>query len=256
MALLRCELVRRVLCCLFMVFCIAGMAPFQGVCGINPAVKILVHEVLPEGVEGIKRAQAVASFGVPLDRSDGVRSIGELGLVGAPDYQFRVLHRYPDGAIQWVLVDTLASVEAGGNKVIWLTNGFGNSAGPHLAVDGSDRITVNTGTARFVIRKTNYNVFDSVVVDGTPFLQGTGGITAVSGSTRYSSALDNDSTAVIEENGPVKAVIRCDGHLKPESGPWLFGYTMRMYFYRNTGRVRLDLIIKNDCIPVPGLQQP
>ena len=245
MALLRCELVGRVLCCLFMMFCVAGVAPFQGVCGINPAVKILVHEVLPEGVEGIKRAQAVASFGVPLDRSDGVRSIGELGLVGAPDYQFRVLHRYPDGAIQWVLVDTLASVEAGGNKVIWLTNGFGNSAGPHLAVDGSDRITVNTGTARFVIRKTNYNVFDSVVVDGTPFLQGTGGITAVSGSTRYSSALDNDSTAVIEENGPVKAVIRCDGHLKPESGPWLFGYTMRMYFYKNTGRVRLDLIIKN-----------
>ncbi|WP_180139662.1 hypothetical protein [Desulfoluna butyratoxydans] len=217
----------------------------HGMCGIDSAVKIFVHELLPEGVTGGKRAGEVASFGIPLKASDGIRSVSELGLVGSSDYQFRELHRYPDGTIQWVLVDTLVSVEADGSKAIWLTNGSGNSAGSHLAVNGPEHITVNTGAARFVIRKKNYNVFDSVVVGDTPFLRDTGGITAVSGTTRYSSALDNDSSAAIEENGPVKAVVRCDGHLKPESGPWLFGYTMRMYFYKNTGRVRLDLIIKN-----------
>jgi len=242
---LRCELMKRALCYFFMVCCISGAAPLQGTCGINPAVKIFVHELLPEGVAGVKRGDEVVSFGIPLKASDGVRSASELGLVGVSDYQFRELHRYPDGTIQWVLVDTLASVEADGSKAIWLTNGSGNSTGPDLAVDGPDHITVNTGAARFVIRKKNYNVFDSVVVGGTSFLRGTGGITAVSESTFYSSALDNDSRVVIEENGPVKAVIRCDGYLKPESGPWLFGYTMRMYFYKNTGRTRLDLIIKN-----------
>ncbi|WP_139163833.1 hypothetical protein [Desulfoluna spongiiphila] len=236
---------KRVVCSFFMVCCIGGSIPQQGTCGIKSAVKILVHELLPEGMAGGNRAGEVASFGIPLKASDGIGSVSELGLVGSSDYQFRELHRYPDGTIQWVLVDTLVSVEADGSKAIWLTNGSGNSAGSHLAVNGPEHITVNTGVARFVIRKKNYNVFDSVVVGDTPFLRGTGGITAVSGTTRYSSALDNDSSAAIEENGPVKAVVRCDGHLKPESGPWLFGYTMRMYFYKNTGRVRLDLIIKN-----------
>ncbi|VVS94012.1 exo-rhamnogalacturonan lyase family protein [Desulfoluna spongiiphila] len=243
--MLNFEFVTRALCYFVMMCFLGGVVPLYGTCGINSAINIVVHELLPEGVAGVKRNDETLTFGIPLKASDGIRSTSELGLVGASNYQFRELHRYPDGSIQWVLVDTLVSVEAGGNKTIWLTSGSGNSAGSHLAVDGPDHITVNTGAARFVIRKKNYNVFDSVIVDGSPYLKETGGITAISGATRYSSALDDDSTAVIEENGPVKAVVRCDGHLKPESGPWLFGYTMRMYFYKDSGRTRLDLIIKN-----------
>ena len=228
---------------------VAGINPIHGECAVDPAVRIEVRELLPEAVSGLDRNHEAATFGIPLRDCEGIQTINELGLAGGWDYQFRVLHRYPSGNIQWVLIDTLVSVPAEQTKVIWLTNGSGNSSGNSLpidlAADNGNTITVDTGAARFVIRKARYNVFDSVVAGGTSFLSNTGGITAVSGTTQYSSANDEQSTAVIEENGPIKAVIRCEGHLKPASGPWLFGYTMRMYFYKGTGRTRLDLILKN-----------
>lgn len=216
---------------------------------VDPDVSIKIQELLPQGITGIDRVNEAAAFGVPLKDSDGIKNINQLGLSGVWDYQFRELNRYPSGNIQWVLIDTIASVQAGQNKLIKLTRGSGNSSGNSfpidLASDNGDTITVDTGSARFVIRKANYNVFNSVITKGISFLENTGGITAVSGSTTYSSANDDDSTAVIEENGPIKAVIKCEGHLKPAAGDWLFGYTMRMYFYKNTSRTRLDLIIKN-----------
>jgi len=226
-------------------FCFCCGVTVHGYSAISHPVKVRIHELLPDGTKGLNRDHEVASFGIPLKEADAVQTIGELGLVGGDDYQLRVLHRYPGGHVQWVLVDTLASVSAGKENVIWLTNGGGNSSGPLLATDLGGKISVDTGAARFVISKKNYSVFDSVFIGKTPFLQTAGGIAAVSGTTRYSSTHDGDSTAVIEENGPVKAVIRCDGHLKSSHGDWLFGYTMRMYFYKDTGRTRLDLIIKN-----------
>ncbi|SCX95495.1 hypothetical protein SAMN05216233_102279 [Desulfoluna spongiiphila] len=226
-------------------FCFCCGVTVHGYPAIGHPVEIRIHELLPDGVKGLHRNHEVASFGIPLSEAAGVQSIDELGLVGGGAYQFRVLHRYPSGHVQWVLVDTLASVSAGEESIVWLTNGAGNSSGPQLASDLGEKISVDTGAARFVITKKNYNVFDSVFVGETSFLEPTGGVTAVSESTRYSSANDGDSTAVIEENGPVKAVIRCDGHLKSSLDDWLFGYTMRMYFYKGTGRTRLDLIIKN-----------
>ncbi|VVS94008.1 exo-rhamnogalacturonan lyase family protein [Desulfoluna spongiiphila] len=240
---------RRVWCAVAVMFCVGGVMSTHGECAVDPAVRIEIRELLPDAVTGLDRTHEAATFGVPLRDCDGVQSINELGLSGLWDYQFRVLHRYPNGNIHWVLIDTLASVPAGEGTVIWLTNGSGNSSGNSLPIDlaedNGNTITVDTGAARFVIRKAHYNVFDSVVAGSTAFLSNTGGITAVSGTTQYSSANDELSTAVIEENGPIKAVIRCEGHLKPASGPWLLGYTMRMYFYKGSGRTRLDLILKN-----------
>lgn len=209
------------------------------------AVPIEVRELLPEGISGKDRREEVATFGVPLADSSGVKSVSGLHLSGATESQFRALHRYPSGNIQWLLIDTLVSVPAGGHKELVLS---GNGTAPFsamLAEDKGDTIVVDTGAARFVIRKGHYNVFDSVFSRGISFLENTGGIIAESNNVLYSSANDADATAVVEENGPVKAVIRCDGHLKPEDGPWLFGYTMRMFFYKNTSRTRLDLIVRN-----------
>lgn len=205
----------------------------------------MVHELLPEGVTGLDRANEVVSFGIPLMDSDGIKDIGALGLNGASHYQFRPLHRYGSGNIQWVLVDTLASVSGGEMTQLHLTNGTGNSKGPNLARDTGATITVDTGVAVFTVKKAHFNVFESVRIGDFDYVRGTGAITARSGTSTYASHRDPMSTAVIEENGPVKAVVKCDGHLKNESGEWLFGYTMRIYFYRGTGRTRLDLILKN-----------
>nr|WP_246317763.1 hypothetical protein [Desulfoluna butyratoxydans] len=177
--------------------------------------------------------------------SDAIKDIGALGLTGASHYQFRPLHRYGSGNIQWVLVDTLASVSGGEMTQLHLTNGTGNSKGPNLARDTGATITVDTGAAVFTVKKAHFNVFDSVRNGDFDYVKGTGAITARSGTRTYASNRDPMSTAVIEENGPVKAVVRCDGHLKHESGDWLFGYTMRIFFFKGTGRTRLDLILKN-----------
>ena len=232
--------------CFFFVLLFAlSVFSFECSASIAHPIPFMVHELLPEGVTGFDRVNEPVSFGIPLMDSDGIKDVGELGLTGASHYQFRPLHRYKSGNIQWVLVDTLASLSGG--KVIHLnvTNGTGNSKGPDLARDTGTSITVDTGEAVFTLRKAHFNVFDSVRVGGFEYVERGGAITARSGEDVYSSIRDPLSTAVIEENGPVKAVVKCDGHLKDENGNWLFGYTMRIYFYRGTGRTRLDLILKN-----------
>lgn len=132
-------------------------------------VPLTIQEALYPGAptSGITRDQDPVTVGIPLSDSAGIKNVNQLGLAGAQVGQFRILARWPSGNAMWVLVDTQASLRAGGrNNGIGLTNGRGNFGGPDLAADSGDHITVNTGPAQFSIRKANFDLFDQVVVRG------------------------------------------------------------------------------------------
>jgi hypothetical protein len=197
-----------------------------GLAAVN--VPLTIQEALyPGSMPGVDRSADPLTVGVPLPDSvtTGITDVSQLTLSGASVGQFRVLGRWPSGRIKWVLVDTLAKIIAGqpNTSISLVSGGAGNFGGSNLATDNGSTITVNTGSATFRVKKANFNVVDQVLVGGTTVI-GTGssqglvitgpapGQTACSPCTTvYSSANDSNSTAVIEQNGPVKTVIKATG---------------------------------------------
>lgn len=216
-------------------------------------IPISISEAKPFDVAGYTRINDLASFGIPLSESDNITSINQLGIVGSQDYQFRVLDNHKSGKIKWLLVDALVSVEAGATKTISLVDGLGNSSGSNLATDNiksnivdNNYITINTGVGVFVVRKKGFNFLDEVVVDGHTYIatNTAKGMIVNDGSMEYTSTLDSSSNTVIEENGPVKAVIKSQGTMKNAENAYLH-YTARLYFTKQQKYCRAVITVRN-----------
>src|SRR5271165_1268077 len=224
---------------------------------------LTVQETLYPGAPtaGEDRVQEPVTVGLPVADADGISDISQLGLQGASVGQFRVLGRWPSGNIQWVLVDTQADLNAGGKntKISLIQGKTGNFGGPDLATDNGSEITVNTAAATFTIRKAHFNVFDQVVSAGKTLIarESSQGL-AIMGpaspgtscspglcTTQYLSRNDSGSTAIIEENGPARAVVKADGVHRDAMGNGYMRFTVRMHFYRNKTFVRVTTILRN-----------
>ena len=220
-------------------------------------VPLTVQEAIYSGVPGISRTQDPVTVGIPLPDSANINSTSQLGLSGALVGQFRPLGRWPSGNIKWLQVDTQTDLSAGGqNTNIVLTQGTGNFGGSNLATDNGANITVSTGTATFTIKKANFNLIDQAVVNGqTLVASGSSaglvvvgpapGSTTCPCSTTYSSSNDPDSTAVVEENGPVRVVIKATGQHKDATGNAYMRYTVRLHFYKNRDNVKVVSQLQN-----------
>jgi len=223
------------------------------------SVPITVQEAIPYGVPGVARASEPVTVGIPLASDSGIKTTDRLGLSGASVGQFRTLAKWPNGNIKWVLVDTLASLSAGDTASITLNdNGNGNFGGSNVCTDNGSTITAATGAATFVVKKANFNVFDSVVVGGVTLVTtgNSGGARArnYANDTTYSSINDANSIAVIDangaENGPARCVVKATGSLK-SGGNRLLDYTLRLHFYKGKSYVKAFATIRNASISYP-----
>jgi hypothetical protein len=232
-------------------------------------VPLTIQEAIyPGSVAGIARTADPVTVGVPLpdNPSTGITDVNQLTLTGASVGQFRVIGRWPSGRIKWVQVDTQADLAAGQkNTSIALTNGgAGNFGGANLATDNGGTITVATGAGTFTIRKANFNVVDQVVVGGkTIVVTGSSKGLVINGpapgqttcppcTTVYSSSNDPNSTAVIEENGPAKTVIKATGRHVDDGGNAYLNFTIRMYFYKGKTSVKVTSILRNADYGAPN----
>jgi hypothetical protein len=243
----------------FVLFLVFVLALTASALNAQLSVPLTIQEAIYPGAptKGIDRNQDPVTVGIPLPDSAGINNINQLGLSGASVGQFRILGRWPDGNIKWVLVDTQASLAAGvQNTSINLTTGAGNFGGPNLATDNGSNITVNTGAAQFTIRKAKFNLFDQVVVNGKTLVDSgtSAGLVVMGPSTgtscgtctdAYSSSNDPNSTAIIEENGPARAVVKVDGSHVDAAGQVYMHYTVRMHFYLGKTYAKVEVILRN-----------
>src|ERR1700728_182359 len=235
-------------------------ADFDPAGSANPSaldVPLTIQEAIYSGISGRTRVQDPVTVGIPLADSEETRSISQLGLRGASVGQFRILGRWPSGNIKWLLVDTQVDVAASKkNTSVSLMAGNGNFVGSDLATEDSATITINTGPAVFTIKKANFNLIDRAVVNGkTLIASGTDLGLVILGpvpnsttcpcSTIYSSAYDPNSSAVIEESGPVRAVIRATGQHKDPQGNAYMRYTVRLSFYKNRSYIKVLSQLQN-----------
>jgi hypothetical protein len=220
-------------------------------------IPLIVEESRSSGMPAVPRSQDPVTVGIPLPDSVGIRDIPQLGLTGTSAGQFRVLGRWPSGNIKWILVDTMADAAAGKqNNGIALTTGSGNFGGADLAADTGTTININTGTAAFVLRKAKFNLIDQAVVNGKTLVAAgssaglvvvgpSPGDTICPCSTVYTSSNDANSTAVIEENGPVRTVIKATGQHIDSGGHAYMRFTVRLHFYKNKSFVKVVSSLQN-----------
>ncbi len=221
------------------------------------SVPLLIQEALPDDVTkdgfqliaGVDRKDEPVRFGLPLPPNSGITTPDQLAVKGASAYQFRALKRWPNGNIEWVLIDAITSVNANQqNKNLALTTGTGNNPKENLAQDKGDYIVVNTGPAQFTIKKKGFNLFDRVVADGREIVSSgssDGIVLTETDGTEFLALNDSGVMVKIEENGPVRTVIVAKGTHYSADGKRNLDYTVRMHFYRGKTRAKVIYTLRN-----------
>lgn len=166
---------------------------------------------------------------------------------------------------------------------------------PVAACPDGNHIVVTTGAATFLIKQKRYNLFDDVEIESEHLvamsnhgpndgLVLTGPADSVippanasptidsascnpgpvptnySGTTScttiYSSNQDTASSCTIEENGPLRSVLMCEGDLKNSGGHVYMHWRTRMHFWSQHSDVKVTVGLRNADVPARGCCNP
>ena len=191
---------------------------------------------------GTTRTNEPVTSGVPLPESVNIFSINQLQLADSSGNtvpaQFTVTSRWrgtPDDnskPIKWVLLDFQADVPADGTSVYYLKNGdIGNRKNTNLSLQQDDnKITISTGKAKFEINKNYFNLFDYVHIDKgndgqlndliVSSANDSGVVLTGTDGTKYYTTLEAPEEIEIEEQGPMRTVVKIRGVFKAEDGSY------------------------------------
>ncbi len=155
----------------------------------------------------------------------------------------------------------------------------------------SNHIVVETGAATFLIKENNYNLFDDVYVGSTHIVWGSNhgpydGLVLLGPSAAmfaaksadsvscspgpiptsyhgpsvcsnpYASSLDNTSTCTIEENGPLRSVVMCQGNLVDSTGDVYMHWRTRTHFWANHTDAKVTVGMRNADVPAVCCETP
>ena len=223
--------------------------------GGNPSsvieIPLLVHEALPKNESGFQRNGEVVTFGMPLPEDWDIQEIGgrpALGVAGSSTWQVRSLAHWPSGAVKWALVDARVNVAANGtNTGLQLEEGLGDSGQADVASETIHRIYLDSGPLEVEIRKTAWNLFDRVAVDGVQLVApgtspGLLGATAGGGEMIVPAP---DTQVTLVENGPARAVVEAVGALQTTTGAHVIDFTCRMQVRAGERDVSVNLTLRN-----------
>jgi hypothetical protein len=200
------------------------------------------------------------TFGVPIPRGamqePGNWTLSRVG--GAPAAaQTRVLARWPDGSIQWMLVDSRVDLETASSTSLHLDSAspvqppqdgdhvrVSRAPGAPGAPGANDALIVETGRARFRIRAGGSFPFEEVAVANEPVIDAaSGGLTIVDGAgAACAVAIES---VVVEEEGPLRTVILASGTVRSASDAELLRLSARFHFFAGLPSVRLKLCLTN-----------
>jgi hypothetical protein len=220
------------------------------------SVPLLVQEVLPAGAAGQARDDACATFGIPFAEGEVGQLDGRpaLAVSGADTWQFRTLGEWPDGSVQWALVDVVTDVAAGGiNSALEITAGTGRSDGPDVAEESGNVIVLDTGVLQATVLQAGFNLFDTLTLGGVDLVEPhqSAGLLGLSEAGQLVVPQPSSLSVVVEENGPARAVVRVDGTLADLAGTELLDFTCRITARAGSADLQVDLTARNASIERP-----
>lgn len=196
-----------------------------------------------EATQPAQRTREPVTHGLPCPRG-WLHDANQLELLddtGAPvPLQTRVLDRWPDGSVRWVLLDWQATVAGAASYALGVREGVGPEARPPTlrVSESAGRVDVDTGRARFTLAVGGWFPFTG----------------SVDGAAIEASAICRDQTGAtflpvirhvhLEEAGPVRVCVRVQG-LFGASGQELAEFDTYVHFYAGSATVRISLTIRN-----------
>ena len=228
--------------------CSAGFGPvaksfalvFSGVALLGIASSPLPALEVPltiANVESVAKLAEPITSGVPF--AQGVladaTSVRLLSGTNELSGQFLTTACWPDHSVRWLLCDFQADLPAGDATAVTLQTGTAPAPTSGIAVtNGATSLQVNTGAAAFTFSKTQFGV------RGNAFTVSYAGV-------RYTAV--PASNWVIEESGPMKAVVRVDGVWRRGTAGLrdnLIGFRARLFFYWNKTDARVAFTFRNN----------
>ncbi len=199
---------------------------------------------------GAARSGEIVTTGIPIPKGQLASDQG--AAITGVDGQFETLATWGDGSVKWLLVSFPANVPAFGSSTYQLVNGSGNAPGGNLSVQQSaGTVTVDTGPLKFTMKSTGFNLFDEVWIDSngdgsfaaaerivSPRATNGSVIQDPSGNV-FTSAQSPSIELVVEESGPLRAVIAFEGVHAGPAGNHL-NFSGRVYAYRDRSDVRVQ----------------
>jgi YetA-like protein len=155
---------------------------------------------------------------------------------------------WPDGSLKWTGFASVAGPEQGTTFNLSRTSATAVSAGAKLTLqENNGSIDIDTGVMKARLRTSGANLIESISIAGREVARAGQLVCLVqSGPDVETGALparekflSNVHTVVVEQSGPVRAVVKIDGMHKAVNGAreWL-PFSVRLYFYAGEESIR------------------
>lgn len=206
-------------------------------------------------------AAAPVTVGIPLplalhNNENTLRIQTQTG--GAVNAQFRVTSRWPGGSIRWVLCDFIADLSGtGGVGKYQLNNGgSGSATGTSLqVVNGATSIEVRTGNLNFIVSKTAFRLFESIMIDRDNDSQVDDecldtavarGVVITAGANQFRMDQIAPTRVEVEEAGPVRVTLVAEGvHRNTSLGQNKLNFIVRVTAWVGLPLIRVSYSFKN-----------
>lgn len=213
-------------------------------------IPVFINRLLPDNTVNLP-----FSGGIPFAKGE-LNSIDNLELVNSYGQvvpaQFKILSKWPDKSLKWVLVDLLSSANSAKEQQYYLRYSAqlkNQQANTKLTVkENGDEIIVDTGVLQLSLSKHNFYLFDSVSIDAngdakydeSEVVSSKNDLVLVRNNKNYRSSLDKDYTLTVEEAGPLKVCLRAKGWFVSETGDKFCQFIIRIYAFAGSSYVKVQ----------------
>jgi hypothetical protein len=205
-----------------------------------------------------------ATWGVPWPQGRVPRgSAFELraGDRSGPAVQSWPLAYWPDGTLKWTAHALPPDASGASPASAYTLQPLIDVAPPRaadrpLAIENAEAVTVDNGILQCSLARSGRLLINTFKRAGKPLLRDGRLILLVdstaddeaAGAARrsYDSTIDK---VTLEQNGPMRAVVRVDGTHRHADGAKLLPYVVRLYFYKNSDAVRVVHTLVYDADP-------
>lgn len=211
---------------------------------LSADTKIPLTIDVPDGAEAVQNYPV--RFGVPFPEG-AVWATDNLILVNSEGKelpsQFEIASRWArEGAIKWLLIDSLVSGKNGDKIYLQLGKRSvkSNPSIPLTIKRESNSFSINTGVAQYIVGTDGALIKEARVNRQVVAREGqTKGLYVIDQKRRLAKASSKDASVKVEADGPVSTVIRIEGNYTTADGEDLARHITRLEF--NAGRPEVSV---------------
>lgn len=234
-----------------------ALAPIEayarGEAGHDPVeidIPLAIDALSPSGHAGFARTDACVTVGIPLPDAAGIVEVSELALAGRDVWQMRPLAHWESGHVKWVLVDFPTDVSVAGEvpPVRLVRRESDAPAHEPIGSERGDRIDIRTGALRVNLARTGTSLVRRIRAGGRVWAAGDDAFVVRArgeDGREYLGTILDSRPAYLEENGPLRAVVRADGVHRDLDGVTLCDFTLRLTFTLGSSVVRGEYRVRN-----------